>query len=175
MNYQQKTFKVVLLGDGSVGKTSLRHQYLGLGFNSRSSMTIGADFAVKRVKDKTIQIWDLAGQARFKSVREVYYQGAVGAIIVFDVTRKKTFKAVPKWLKELLINNKDEIIPIILVGNKVDLRQTNHVQREEGEQYAKSLTEWAGFPIPYIETSAKIDLNVDKVFATLISNMVNNK
>jgi len=171
---KSKSFKVVLLGDGSVGKTSIRQQYLGFGFKSRYSMTIGADFAVKREKENIIQIWDLAGQARFKTVREVYYQNAVGAIVIFDVTKRKTFQSVPKWLKELLTHNKNKIIPIILVGNKIDLRQSTSVQQEEGIKYAEKLSKWANLDIPYIETSAKTDLNVNKVFATLLKNMIKN-
>lgn len=174
-NSEKKSFKVIILGDGSVGKTSIRHRYLGQGFRNKYSMTIGADFAVKRVKDKTIQIWDLAGQSRFSSVREVYYQGSAGAILVFDVTRKKTFQSVPKWLKELLTNNNDKLIPIILVGNKIDMRTSsnpNGVTKEQGIKYAQSLSNWAGFEIPYVETSAKTNINVKAIFDKLIEKML---
>lgn len=171
---KRNTFKVILLGDGSVGKTSLRHMFLGDGFREKYSMTIGADFAVKRFKDVTIQIWDLAGQARFKTVREVYYQGAVGAIVVFDVTRPDTFKSVPDWLKELLKNNKNQIIPTVLVGNKVDLRELKGVTTEDGEKYAQALSKWSGTDVHYIETSAKMDINVKETFEKLLQEMTKN-
>lgn len=168
---RKKSYKVILLGDGSVGKTSLRHRFLGDGFRERYSMTIGADFAVKRFKNSVVQIWDLAGQTRFKMVREVYYRGAVGAIIVYDVTRDKTFRSVPDWIGELLNNNNDNMIPLILVGNKIDLRTVKSITKEQGIEYAHALSDWAGKEVHYIETSAKADINVGKTFETLLEEM----
>ena len=93
---QRKIFKITLLGDGAVGKTSLRKTYLGEGFKDGYSMTIGADFAVKRLRiddqDFVAQIWDLAGQQRFSAVREVYYRGTSGCLLVFDISRRSVFR-----------------------------------------------------------------------------------
>ena len=98
--------KVCLLGDGAVGKTALRERYLGKEFTSSYLMTIGADFAVQKtlVKDKEVkfQIWDLAGQERFNSVRSLYYSGSHGALFVFDVTRPESYQNIINgWLPEL--------------------------------------------------------------------------
>ncbi len=175
---QRKIFKVTLLGDGAVGKTSLRKTYLGEGFESGYSMTIGADFAVKRLKidnnDFVAQIWDLAGQQRFSAVREVYYRGTSGCLLVFDITRRASFENIPSWIAELLKNNYNRVVPIVLLGNKSDLRSSakDPVLREQAEEYGRSLSEWSGFSVPYIETSAKTGENVDESFRTLLKNIV---
>jgi small GTP-binding protein len=175
----KKIYKIVLLGDGAVGKTALRHRYLGDAFQQSYSMTIGADFAVKRVNidgmEIVAQIWDLAGQTRFASVREVYYQGATGALLVYDITRSDTFEHVPTWITELLENNKNKVVPMVLIGNKSDLRDTSDeaISLEAGKEYAKSLSEWSSFDIPYVETSALSGENVDAGFATLLRNIDN--
>ena len=169
----QRIFKITLLGEGAVGKTSLRRRYLGEGFTKGYSMTIGADFAVKKVYiegvEYTLQIWDLAGQQRFSAVREVYYRGTSGSLLVFDITRPETYEAIPNWLHELIRNNKNRIVPMVLIGNKADIRDTNpySVPREYAEQYAESLAKWSGFEVPYIETSAKTGENVESAFETL--------
>lgn len=180
MSSRRKIYKIVLLGDGAVGKTALRHRYLGEGFKQSYSMTIGADFAVKRVKldneDIVAQIWDLAGQMRFQTVREVYYQGATGALLVFDISRAQTFEAIPQWINELLENNKSRIVPMVLIGNKSDLRDTpegkeNSISYENGLEYAQNLSSWSQFEVPYIETSAKEGDNVEAAFHTLLRNI----
>ncbi|MBD3189237.1 MAG: GTP-binding protein [Candidatus Heimdallarchaeota archaeon] len=169
---KKSVYKIVLLGDGAVGKTSIRQQYLGKGFKDGYSMTIGADFCVKRVEFDdlvvTFQIWDLAGQQRFDVVREVYYRGSSGALLVFDVSTPGSFENLPSWLNELTKNNYNRIVPIVLIGNKTDLRGTTPcLPAEAGQQYANSLTEWTGFEVPYIETSAKTGENIDKAFRLL--------
>lgn len=172
-----KIYKLVLLGEGGVGKTALRHRYLGQGFKQNYQMTIGADFAAKRdtVDGETItaQIWDLAGQIRFSKVREGYYKGAVGALLVFDIVRRNTFEIIPEWLDELLRNNNEKMVPIILIGNKGDLRgmDQNEVTVEEAENYARALSEWSEFEVPYIETSALTGEQVDEAFQKLIRNI----
>jgi len=179
MAERRKIFKVVVLGDGAVGKTALRHRYLGEGFKQSYSMTIGADFAVKRVdldgKEIVAQIWDLAGQLRFQSVREVYYQGAAGGLLVFDITRAATFESIPNWITELLENNKNKIVPMVLIGNKSDLRASTPeaITLESGQDYAKNLSAWSKFEIPYVETSALSGDNVEDAFATLLRNIDN--
>ncbi len=170
----QQIFKVCLLGDGAVGKTAIRKQFMGEGFKEGSyTMTIGADFAVKRLKvdnsDISMQIWDLAGQVRFSAVREVYYMGAVGAILIYDITRPESYENIPNWINELIKNNKNRIVPVVLIGNKVDLRDSSpySVPEENAIQYANSLSQWSKFDVEYIETSAKTGQNVEKSFLTL--------
>ena len=101
--------KIVLAGDGAVGKTALRERYLGKGFSSNYMMTIGADFALKEatIREKNIkfQIWDHAGQPRFGTVRSVYYYGCLGALLLFDVTRPDTFTNLENWLEEIFKHN----------------------------------------------------------------------
>jgi len=177
MSNRRKIFKIVLLGEGAVGKTALRKRYLGEGFKANYAMTIGADFAVKRVKlgdDEIVaQIWDLAGQMRFQSVREVYYQGASGALLVFDITRAETFEKIPQWITELMENNKNKVIPMVLIGNKSDLRELNadSIDYDSGLEYARNLSEWSTIEIPYVETSAKDGSNVNEAFVNLLGNI----
>lgn len=136
-------------------------------------MTIGADFAVKKMSlgetDYTLQIWDLAGQQRFSAVREVYYRGTAGALLVFDVSRPETYEVLPNWLHELIRNNKNRIVPLVLIGNKSDLRDSSPytVPKEYAQEYADQLSAWSGFYVPYVETSAKTGLNVESVFTLL--------
>jgi Ras-related protein Rab-11A len=140
-------------------------------------MTIGADFAAKRAevdgKEITAQIWDLAGQDRFSSVREVYYRGATGALLVFDITRLNTYEIIPKWISELMDNNSGRIVPMVLIGNKGDLRGGGYdeVSTESGHDYGKILGDWCGYHVPYVETSALSGQNVEEAFQTLLRNI----
>lgn len=177
MSAKTKIYKVVLLGEGGVGKTALRHTYLGQGFKKGYSMTIGADFAAKRAEVDgqaiTAQIWDLAGQERFEAVRSVYYRGCVGALLVFDITRPDTFNALPSWITELIQNNNNTLVPLVLIGNKGDLRgQTpSEVDGSASTLYASQLSDWSGYNVPYVETSALSGQNVDSAFVTLLRNV----
>ncbi|MFX0210271.1 MAG: Rab family GTPase [Candidatus Hodarchaeota archaeon] len=173
--------KIVLAGDGAVGKTTLRRRYLGEGFQASYLMTIGADFAVKTVEvsERTIkfQLWDLAGQPRFQVVREMYYRGALGGLLVFDVTRWDSFKNLPHWLEELWRSNGRGAVPVVLVGNKTDLRMDgpDFISKEYGEKYSQdvsTVTQQYGFTVPYIETSAKTGELVDEAFRILGSNII---
>lgn len=177
-NPNRRIYKVSLLGDGGVGKTSLRKRYLGEGFKQNYMATIGADFAIKKLNEEgndIIQIWDLAGQQRFSLVREAYYLGTKGAILTYDITRPDTFYSIPNWIGELMNNiRSDDPLPMALVANKIDLRTATSVgcvSKEQGIQYATDLAEWAKMDVPYIETSAKTGFNVDKMFGTLIQNI----
>ncbi len=168
-------FKMVLGGAGGVGKTSIRRRYLGSGFKGEYLQTLGADFALKNsemvVKGKKLiiqwQIWDLAGQPTFDVIRRVYINGARAALVVYDVTRPSTLEDVQLWCKEIwCYSGEREKIPIVLVGNKIDLRKNDdasgkYVQREEGAQVAESLN------LPFIETSALTGENINEAFAML--------
>jgi Ras-related protein Rab-11A len=171
-------FKITLLGEGAVGKTSLRRTYLGETFERDYTMTLGADFATKTIKigedDITIIIWDLAGQPRFSAVREGFYKGTRGALLVFDLTRPDSYEQLANWVRELLRNNNYKKVPLVLIGNKVDLRGSMYstIPAEYGEKYAKALEGWSGYEIPYIETSAKYGDNVEKAFHILIKQII---
>ena len=172
-----RKFKITLLGEGAVGKTSLRKNYLGETFDRDYMMTLGADFATKRVEmedyEATLIIWDLAGQPRFSIVREGFYKGTRGALLVFDLTRPDTYEHLADWVRELIRNNNNRKVPIVLIGNKSDLRGSLHttIPAEYGEKYAKALENWSGFEIPYIETSAKYGDNVEKAFELLLKQI----
>jgi small GTP-binding protein len=169
--------KVLILGDGAVGKTSLRHRYMGRGFKSDYQMTIGADFVIKELtyEDGTtvaLQIWDIAGQDTFMQLRPTFYEGAVGALMVYDVTRPETFENVVNWVKEISKYHQIDRFPIILIGNKIDLRESivQSITTSKGENLTKSLeTEYYNdtWKIPYVETSAKTGENVETAFINL--------
>lgn len=176
MSTSRTLYKVVLLGDGGVGKTSLRHRYLGEGFKANYMATIGADFAIKKLENNQIvQIWDLAGQERFSVVREGYYIGTKGGLLVFDISRPETFHNIPNWISELLNNiNQTDPVPLALVGNKADLRVLDNpafITEDQGRGYAEQLSEWSEMDVPYVETSAKTGLNVDLIFNSIVDNI----
>ena len=169
-------YKIALLGDGAVGKTALRNRFMGKDFAADYLMTIGADFASKAVKldGKTVkfQIWDLAGQPRFEAVRELYYRGAVGGLLVYDVTRYSSFENTPRWVTELWQNNGKGKVPIVVLGNKIDLREAlpDSVIPGQGNALAHELSKIcaeSGFEVQYLETSAKTGVNVDRAFSLL--------
>ncbi len=168
--------KMVLMGDGAVGKTALRERYLGRGFKANYMVTIGADFALadRHIGEKDIkfQIWDLAGQPRFGAVRSVYYANCLGALVLFDCTRPDSFKNLSVWIEEYWNNNGRGVIPIVLLGNKADLKDKfpNHITNEVAQEFASKLTQETepfGFKVPFLETSAKTGLNVDAAFEFL--------
>jgi small GTP-binding protein len=173
--------KIVLIGDGGVGKTAIRERYLGKGFKSQYLLTIGADFAMRDDKIGTTpiryQIWDLAGQQRFDAVREVYYKGCVGALLVYDVTRPDSYFNTPKWINELWGHNGRGRVPIVVVANKIDMRELSDdtVSPEQGRVFTNrltNLTQSEGFECNYIETSAKTGVNIQAAFGLLGTNVM---
>ncbi|KAJ5078721.1 ras-related protein rab11 [Anaeramoeba ignava] len=161
-------FKIVLIGDGAVGKTNLTTRFCQNEFNSESKSTIGVEFATKQIevdgKNLKAQIWDTAGEERYRSITAAYYRGAVGALLVYDVTRFSTFENLPKWLGELR-EQADSNIQIILVGNKSDLVDNRVVSKEEGEKFARANH------LSFIETSAANATNVEKAFTSLLNEI----
>lgn len=168
--------KIVLIGDGGVGKTAIRERYLGKGFKAQYLLTIGADFAMRDDQASGMpiryQIWDLAGQQRFDAVREVYYKGCVGALLVYDVTRPDSYFNTPKWINELWTNNGRGRVPLVVVANKIDMRELSDdtISEEQGRIFTdrlSKLTKPEGFICHYIETSAKTGVNIQKAFSLL--------
>lgn len=161
--------KMLLLGDAAVGKTSLIKQYIKGSFAKDYKMTIGTDIFTKDViTDEhtiTLSIWDIAGQDRFKFFRQSFYRGASGAMVVFDLTRYPTFNPnVVNWLKELW--GFTGRIPIVLIGNKVDLADLRNVREGDVQSFADKV------PCTYIETSAKTGIQVDEAFKELALGML---
>lgn len=177
LSTQLLRIKMVLIGEGAVGKTSIARAYLGQAFTSGYKATIGADFYVKRdvIEDAVMGkvnceflIWDLAGQVQFTQVRPLYYRGARAAIAVFDITRKETFYALPSWIHEFW-KNAGGVWPLILVGNKADLRgQRECVPQSVGMLYAQKLSQIIGVEVPYVETSALTGYNIRDAFHKLV-------
>ncbi|XP_064985150.1 ras-related protein RABA1g-like isoform X3 [Musa acuminata AAA Group] len=139
-------FKVVLIGDSGVGKSNLLSRFTRNEFSLESKSTIGVEFATRsiRVEEKVVkaQIWDTAGQERqtlsdrYRAITSAYYRGAVGALLVYDVTRHTTFENVERWMKELR-DHTDSSIVIMLVGNKADLRHLRAVTVEDAKAFAE--------------------------------------
>ncbi|VVA91745.1 unnamed protein product [Arabis nemorensis] len=161
-------FKAVLIGDSAVGKSNLLSRFSRDEFRLDSKPTIGVDFRYRnvRVGGKTIkaQIWDTAGQERFRAITSSYYRGALGALLIYDITRRQTFKNINKWLSELRDFSSPETV-VVLVGNKSDLRQSREVKEEEG----KTLAELEG--LYFLETSALENQNVEEAFLSMIGRI----
>ncbi|WP_287584373.1 Rab family GTPase [Candidatus Borrarchaeum sp.] len=155
-------FKIVVVGDGAVGKTTLATHFVKGKFIEYYKMTIGVDFFVKDVQIGEdlikLQIWDTAGQERFAFIRPTYYSGTSGGFMVFDVNRSESFKSLDKWLKEIHTNCGK--IPLLLLGNKIDL-DMRQVKKSQAEKYAKKND------LLYYETSAKTGEQVFDVFSEL--------
>ncbi|MFW9991155.1 MAG: GTP-binding protein [Candidatus Odinarchaeota archaeon] len=167
-----KYLKISLVGDGAVGKTALRERYIGGTFQSTYLMTIGADFASHKATineiEAQMQIWDLAGQPRFESVRTLYYKGTMGVLVVYDVTRADTLENVPKWIDECF-THVGKAIPAVLLANKIDLREADPLAltTEQGENLATEMGSKYSISCQYLETSAKTGENVEKAFEIL--------
>lgn len=169
--------KIVICGDGYVGKSTIRERYLGIAFRPAYLQTIGADYATKNQEYSPgqsirLQIWDLAGQQKFANIREAFYKGTDGAILVYDVTNRSSAERISSWITEIkkIVHFN---IPMILVGNKIDLRsQTDTFSTEEGEKLALELTKVHNFPLQFIESSAKTGENVELIFSSLAESVV---
>jgi len=174
-------FKICLIGDGYVGKTSIRRKYLGQGFRSNYIPSLGVDFAQKTVMyedDESVRlvIWDIAGQPQFQSLRRRYYEGCSGLILVYSVVDKESFDSASKWLVEAS-GYMDEFPALIIVGNKIDLRsyhpKEDIVSYEEGLEFTKNFSDKLNTPTIFIETSALTGENIDKAFDQLTRMMIN--
>ena len=164
-------FKLILIGDSSVGKSNILLKYLKGEFDQNSRATVGVEFGTKNIKIKNkkikIQIWDTAGQERYRSITSAYYKGAKGAFIVYDITRKLTFDNIDKWITDLKTNG-DKNISIILIGNKSDLEDKREVEKEEGIKKSEE------YKIAFLETSALNGDNIDKAFNELLEQIYQN-
>ncbi|UCG00814.1 MAG: GTP-binding protein [Candidatus Heimdallarchaeota archaeon] len=169
--------KIILIGDGSVGKTSIRRRYLGNGFPMQYLPTLGADFSVKNEiicgKKISFQIWDLAGQPVFETIRKMYYHGARGAFIVCDVSNPESVMNIHNWIDELWRNNGHGPIPFVILGNKIDLRDTGEycIPDQTIQGIVRGITTTTGedlpFNVTYLPTSANTGENITEAFKRL--------
>ncbi|OJZ92458.1 hypothetical protein ASPFODRAFT_28227 [Aspergillus luchuensis CBS 106.47] len=156
------------IDDSGVGKSNLLSRFTRNEFNLDSKSTIGVEFATRsiQVDSKTIkaQIWDTAGQERYRAITSAYYRGAVGALLVYDISKHQTYDNVNRWLKELR-DHADSNIVIMLVGNKSDLRHLRAVPTEEAKQFASENN------LSFIETSALDASNVELAFQNILTEI----
>ncbi|TES97898.1 MAG: GTP-binding protein [Promethearchaeota archaeon] len=167
-------FKMCLFGDGGVGKTTLLGRYLTGLFKSNQTITIGVDFHVKKVevdgKIVLLQIWDFAGEKRFRFLLPSYILGASGGIFMFDITRYSSLKNFPEWIKIFkngFIGAKDKPLPVIMVGGKLDLSFKRAVPTKEAFDLAKTNKLYG-----YIECSAKDGRNIEDIFTEIAKLML---
>ncbi len=169
-------FKIVVLGEGAVGKTAVVTRFSHGFFRTDYKTTIGSQFAVKNIDitDNSgsrytvkLQIWDVAGQSRFQILRPMYYRGSSGGILVYDVTRRRTFIVLEEWLRELekAIGKQ---IPLVLVANKTDLPD-RVIEPSEGRKFADE------HGMPYLESSAKTGEGIVDIFEELAKTLVDKR
>ena len=155
-----RTFKIVIAGNGRVGKSSLLHRYAAGQFNRSYSVAIGADFASREVDlgDETIRlvIWDLAGQQRFRVVRDGFYRGARVVILVFDITNQESWEDLALWEEE--VNRRVPEAQIVIVGNKTDMKQKRTIPHKMAHRWATQRR------YGYVETSCATGVGVNDLF-----------
>lgn len=169
-NKKLSNIKFLILGDSGTGKTNILQRFVDDTFNISFISTIGIDFKIKNMKfedeEKRVYIWDTAGQERFRFITRAYYRGAMGTIIVYDITHRESFNNVEKWIKDIK-SNSSENMSIILVGNKKDLEDIREISYEEGIELSNK------YGISFYETSAKNNYNIDEAFENLFYQVCN--
>ncbi|XP_070835289.1 ras-related protein Rab-32 [Chaetodon trifascialis] len=173
--WTEKMFKVLVIGDQGVGKSSIVLRYVNKRFDKRYKASIGVDFGLKTIEwdPKTVvrlQLWDIAGQERFKKMSRVYYRGAMGAVVVFDITNSSTLEAAAEWKQDLDSNvglDSGRPVPAVLLANKCDMigRNRDLVSSLDGFCKDNSFVGW-------FETSAKDNINIDEAGAFLVKQMM---
>ena len=163
-------FKIILVGDSNVGKTSLVNRFMGYDFEDNISCTVSADFKIKSVSVTSnigaeLTIWDTCGQERFRSMTRQYFKDAHGVILVFDVSDSKSYNNLSSWLKEIK-NNSNRDPDIMLVANKIDI-ENRKITKDTGSKFAEKNG------LMYAETSSKEGLNVDSPFEQIAQSLVN--
>ena len=160
--------KIVVVGDSGVGKTNLIKRFISNEFSGNLKATIGVEFMSKTYRINKhlfkIEIWDTAGQERYKSITAIYYKGSKGALIVYDTTNQTTFENIDKWILELKDKTSNDI-KLMIVGNKIDLKDERQVKNEDALKKADTLG------IPLMETSALEATNVKEAFYDLLKEI----
>ena len=162
-------YKVLLLGDSTVGKTCFLMKYTDKTFQDIHMATIGLDYRLRSMRLKSgksikLQIWDTAGQDRFRAITKNYYKGSHGIILIYDITNIQSFENVKTWVNQIREEASSNVI-IYIAGNKVDMEDERKVDRDDGEKLAEDL----GFP--FVETSAKNGININETFEDLVERI----
>lgn len=162
-------FKLLLIGDSGVGKTCLLFRFSEDAFNTTFISTIGIDFKIRTIelngKRIKLQIWDTAGQERFRTITTAYYRGAMGIMLVYDITSEKSFENIKNWIRNIEEHASSDVERMIL-GNKCDMNDKRQVSKERGEKLA------IDYGIKFLETSAKTSINVEESFITLAKDIM---
>jgi len=164
-------FKLLLIGDSGVGKTCVLFRFSDDAFNSTFISTIGIDFKIRTIEldDKKIklQIWDTAGQERFRTITTAYYRGAMGILLLYDITNEKSFDNIKTWIHNIEQHASEDVEKMIL-GNKCDMEEKRVISMEQGQKLA------AEHDVAFMETSAKSNINVEEAF-TQIARAIKKK
>jgi len=172
----KRAYKIVLIGDPEVGKTSIRRKYMGKSFRADYLKTLGADFAAQKVNVEgelvLLTIWDLAGQSIFHGMRSSFYHGCKCALIVFDVTNPSSLENCLKWGEEAVKFAKNSLQKIYLIGNKIDLTDDVAVTQEGVDKVVKQFEEIVKFPVKTYETSALTGENINELFEHMSKSLI---
>lgn len=157
-------FKLLLIGDTGVGKTCVLFRFSDDAFNATFISTIGIDFKIRTIeldgKKIKLQIWDTAGQERFRTITTAYYRGAMGILLVYDVTNEKTFDNIKTWIRNIETHASEDVEKMI-IGNKCDNHEKRTISKAAGEALA------AEYKVEFLETSAKANINVEEAFVKI--------
>ncbi|MEE9409851.1 MAG: Rab family GTPase [Candidatus Heimdallarchaeota archaeon] len=172
----KRAYKIVLIGDPEVGKTSIRRKYMGKSFRADYLKTLGADFAAQKVDVEgeavLLTIWDLAGQSIFHGMRSSFYHGCKCALVVCDVTNSMTLENSYKWAEEATKFAKNSLQELYLIGNKIDLKNDRAVEPTDLEELAKEFTSTFNFPVKVYETSALTGENINELFEHMSKKLI---
>ena len=162
-------YKVLLLGDTTVGKTCFLMKYTDKTFQDVHISTIGLDYRLKSMvlkngKNIKLQIWDTAGKDRFRAITKNYYKGANGIILIYDVTNPKTYDNVKNWVTQIREEASPNVV-VYLCGNKIDMKEERKVKEEDGKIMAEE------FGFPFNETSAREGININETFEDLVERI----
>jgi len=161
-------YKILLLGDSSVGKTCFLLRYIEDTYTGNHISTIGVDYKIKLIQLNSemikLQIWDTAGQDKFRSITKNYYRGSDGIMLIYDITNQSSFVNIKNWIIQIKEHLGDEAC-ITLIGNKIDLESRRKISREEGQKFAKD------YNLNFFETSSKEDINIKETFENLTIEM----
>ena len=163
-------YKVLLLGDSTVGKTCFLLRYCDKAFEDAHLTTVGLDYRLKNMvlkneKNVKLQIWDTAGQDRFRAITKNYYKGANGIILIYDVTNLQSYENVKNWIAQIKESANQNVI-IYLVGNKIDIKEEDRcVKTEDGKKLAEE------FKLPFFESSAKNGININEIFEQIVEKI----